>query len=268
MAFKTRSFVSAAVLLALFLSACSGSLALDEGAIPDPVSTVNLGSGGGSVYQVAIGELSRMATAAVEVTVLDVQRSSTNAADRGFPRIDTSKGPEQLVGLQISTDIDVRIETVYGDRDDLDGVLKPGDVVTITVGGGEVFATFTAEEARALGVLVAVGEPAGGDEPPPGSDESSASPPQTGVESYPTQPTGISYGVAPAVRLTEGETVILFLTNYDRPVYPVTGDSIQVLDVAHPYGVFRKTAEGGWQSDYQTAPAVDVLSIAADVENR
>lgn len=265
---SSRRGVAVVMLATSLMLASCGADTTEEAfleSLPEPTSTQELaGAGGGTVQPIDLAELPSMSTVAVEATVVDVRRSYANTEDGRFPEIDTSAGPDQLRGLYPLTDIQIRIEAVLGDRDGLEGAFKPGDLVVVTIHGGILHTVLQPDEAKALGVLVTPGEkPADVASDP---EEASRPPdPKNEVEVFPDEPTPFAIGVAPDENLAEGDRVILFLTQSTKRAF-AGADPIDVITVAHPYGVFHQTEEGLWLSDMAPDPEVDATLLARRVE--
>ncbi len=250
------------VAASLLLAACAPTSSPPSVTVPvsDPTSTRDLaGAGAGSIRPIALDDLPAISTAAIEATIVDVQPSRANTPDGAFPDIDPSLGPEQLRSLYPMTDIDIRVDVVYGDRAELEGALQPGMPATITVFGGHVATTLTPDEARALGVLVTPDEVA--------PDADSGIDADAEIEVDPTGPVPFSLGVAPDVTLTEGDRVLLFLT--ERAMAGFDGAApFERISIAHPFGVFRRDASGRWRSDLIDTEEIDIEALARAVDDR
>jgi len=153
------------------------------------------------------------------------------------------------------TEVELEVVAVLGDRGDLDGVMKPGELVVITLGGGQTRAVYTPEESRALGIILE-------------NDDEGGPQPENQVDVYPTEPIEIVMGVAPSVILAEGERVIMFLSRQQRQLHPTSDGFIEVIAPTHPKGVFVQQEDGEWTSRFaEPGETVDVLSLAASVDN-
>ncbi len=259
------------VCVALIVAACGSSPTPSSGIdeLPEPTSTLDLrGGGSGSLALIDLADLVFISTAAVEATVVDVRRSRANTPDGTFPKIDTSRGHEQLIDLYALTDIEIRVEAVLGDRGELEGVLVAGETVTITIFGGMLRTVLQPDEARALGVKVELGEQPVDPDAESGvdPDQTSRTPnPEEPVEVFPTEPVPFESGFSPVESLTEGDRVILFLSS-DQQVGFGGGPPIEIITISHPVGVFRQNGEGAWVSDL-AAPGDpgDALELAGRV---
>lgn len=209
----------------------------------------------GSLMPMDSTELPAASVAAIEVIVVDVHPSIPNTVDGEFPPIDMSGSFDQLRGLHPLTQVEVQIVDVLGGR--LDSSV--GDRVVITIGGGLITTTLTPQEAKVLGIE---GAQINDDAPPPPHDHDPDAEPTPEPEIDPNASVLLSIGLPPSVRLTEGDTVVLFVVQRERQIYNST-EARSVLEITHPVGVFREDAQG-WASDFgESNGYVDVRALAA-----
>ncbi len=107
------------------------------------------------------------------------------------------------------TPIHLEVLELLGARPQSTIDVSVGDQLTLTLSGGAKRFTFSVEEARAIGITVIVDE--GAPPLPDGSVEN---------EVTPTGPVTQTVFMSPAVRLTEGDVVIVFLSQGTIDLYP------------------------------------------------
>lgn len=233
----------------------------------DPTSTLELqGPGGASIEPVAVSDIPRLSDAAIEVTVVDVKPSRLNTADGKFPAVDVDGPADQLRGLLVFTEVEVRVEAVHSARS-ASRDLRVGDTLTIVVDGGVVETILPPDEAAALGVLIPIDEPEGSAEhPDPGDSAREPAAPRTdpgdGVEVAPTEPVSYTTGIVSFYALTEGDRVLLFVAETTQPGFRMA--DFTVLEPTHPFGIFHRI-DGAWVADRNEAVGVDVVALARQV---
>jgi len=212
----------------------------------------------GSLMSMDYDELPAASVAAIEVIVIDVRPSIPNTRNGEFPPIDLNGSFDQLRGLYPLTRVEVQIVDVLGGQ--LDSSV--GDRVDITIAGGVITTTLTPQEARILGFEGAEIDDAALAAP---HDHDPDAEPTPEPEIDLNAPVPLSIGIAPSVRLTEGDRVVLFVVQRDSQIFGSAGTR-SVLAITHPVGVYRQYAQG-WASDFGESDAyVDVRALAALIE--
>ncbi len=252
-----------AAVVALILTGSACAAPVDTAAAPpgenvgfDPVSLRDLAHVGGSTsLALSNEEIAKQSQIAVVAVVTDVQPSRLNTRDAAFP---SAKEIEAggLDDLVVLTDVEVKIVRTVGAGTNVADIAA-GEILVVTVGGGTIFTSLDADQAAALGVMEVVGD--GGQlyfeegeiGPEPGSELEV--PVDGPVERF-------LWGSAPDEDLTEGDTVVLFLTRLSIDGYqgaPV----FEYWTPVHPSGVFQRTDGGDWVGP-SNQRAVDVDALA------
>lgn len=232
----------------LLLAACGGSASTNvssEVLGPDPESTADLGSSGGSIEPITTDDLVARTGAVVEVKVLDVHRSRPNTADGTLPPIDTARGPEQLQRLYALTDVSLRIDQVVAAVAGWATNWQEGDEIDITLIGGRLTRILSPDEARALGVIVV---------------DEEASTEEFEVEVYPDEPVDFESGSGLFEHLVEGDSVLLFLTQLSYPIFE-SSDQFLLITTSHPSGVFSRS-DAGWEPAFPLEVSADPYALA------
>ncbi len=240
----------------ILLLACGGdtsTIVSGEPTGPDPKSTAELGSGGGTIEPITANELVARSGAVVEATVVDVHRSRPNTADGTLPSIDIAQGPEQLDRLYALTDVSIRVENVVAAVAPWSKGWEAEDEIIITLTGGTLTRILSPQEARALSVLVVV-------------DEAGSEREEFQVEVYPDKPVEFESGTGLFEQLTEGDSVLLFLTQLSYPIFG-SDDRFSLITPTHPSGIFSRS-DGGWAPGFPLDSAVDPITLAQQVSER
>ena len=208
--------------VALVVAACApvGSSSFGANLGPDPSSTAELrGIGRATYLPVDLSELRRTAGLVVEATVVEVHRSRLDTVDGRFPPLEDLE-TRGVRNLDVLTDVDLEIVGVVDVRPGLEGVPRPGERFTITVGGGKYETTLDVERARAIGMTdVEVVVPPTEQPVVCPSSEPDCGPPEVEVQTLVTAPADLTYGRAPGVILTEGGRVVVFLVRVSLRSY-------------------------------------------------
>ncbi len=239
----------------VLLTACGGdtsTIVSGEPIGPDPKSTAELGSSGGTIEPITANDLVARSGAVVEATVVDVHRSRPNTADGTLPSIDIAQGPEQLHRLYALTDVSIRVENVVAAVAPWSKGWEADDVIIITLTGGTLTRILSPAETRALGVLVV-------DEAGPEREGSQ-------VEVYPDEPVEFESGTGPFEQLTEGDSVLLFLAQLSYPIFG-SDDRLSLITPTHPSGIFSRS-DGGWAPGFPLDSPVDPITLAQQVSER
>ena len=238
----------------VLLIACGGDTStIDSEPIgPNPKSTAELGSGGGTIEPITANDLVARSGAVVEATVVDVHRSRPNTADGTLPSIDIAQGPEQLHRLYALTDVSIRIENVVAAVAPWSKGWEADDEIIITLTGGTLTRILSPQEARALGVLVV--------------DEAGSEREGSEVEVYPDEPVEFESGTGLFEQLTEGDSVLLFLTQLSYPIFG-SDDRFSLITPTHPSGIFSRS-DGGWTPGFPLDSPVDPITLAQQVSER
>lgn len=195
----------------------------------DPTSTLELeGVGGMTELDWTVKEIAARSQALVRVEVVDVERSVFNTSDGGLPAAEDLNGID-MSALEVYTPVRVRlVEDAVGQVP----VTKQGQEFTILVGGGQFITDVNAEQAKALGLLKMVDEDGNDFVPKEGV-------PGDGIEVPADGPVeGVRFGIGPAVALSEGDRVSIFLTPTTITGYRGAGD-IEMLAPTHSRAVIQ-----------------------------
>lgn len=235
----------AALASMLAIAACAGG---GENLAEDPVSLAEVSGPGGASYEdldpVAAAARSQMAVA---VEVIDIEKTHLNTADGRFPSADQLE--EMGIG-DLTALTDVELAVIEGLAGSVATELDPGDVVTMTVGGGIYQTNLDAQQAEILGVTHVTGATDG--ETP---DVEVETPVSEGA-------IPISWGSAPGgLVFSEGDHLVIFLVEFTIPGYDT--DDLTLLGPIHPNGVLIET-DDGWVVQTTSEP-VDLEAMLAAV---
>lgn len=242
----------------VMVASCSGAppdYGANVGPEPDSLSDVS-GLGGGSWELLTLDEIAALADGVLEVEVVDVMKTRLNTHDGRFPTSDELEqfGLRQLVPL---TDVKVKVvRSVATSSPDLRW--DKGEELIITVGGGLYETVLDQRQARLLGITDAETP-----ETLPDHTEGESSPPDVETE-VPVESDAVpfSWGTSPeGLRLTEGETVVLFV--HEVTIGGYLSPQQTYLGVIHPRGVLSPS-NGQWVDPLDGRP-VDLDALVVGV---